>query len=70
MVTGRGKWNAREHLSHLAALEAELNSPETRRMVAEENERAKPMNVLRREHGEDWLDEEQADWEEGADDDV
>lgn len=61
----RRAWNAREQLSAMQALEAELNSPETRAMVADEQERSKPENRIRQLHGDDWMDEEQADWEEG-----
>lgn len=61
----RRKWNAREHLSAMQALEAELNAPEMLRAIADECEAARPLSQIRELHGDDWMDEEQADWEAG-----
>jgi hypothetical protein len=52
-------------MSFLRDLEEQLSSYETRAMVAEELRRMMPQRVVEATHGEDWMDEEQADWEEG-----
>lgn len=61
----RGKWNAREHISAIRAVEDELNTPEMRRAIAEEiASQHDPLSRVRELHGEHWMDEEQKDWEE------
>lgn len=51
-------------LPRIYSMEEHLNSPEFKRAIREEEEASRPAAVLSREHGEDWLNAEQADWEE------
>lgn len=47
------------------SLEDELSSPEMLATIADEQERSRPENRIKELHGDDWMAEEQADWEAG-----
>lgn len=57
------RWNGREQLGFIRALEEELNDPEMLRTVAEETDRSQPLNRIRELHGASSMDPEQADLE-------